>query len=396
MTGKEIKTAEGSQYQLQAEASRQGWGTAGDQSLKAERKATQYIFCQEVEELITVTPRGEEVIPTEGLLQKLSNSFSNDYLNQLGSLIIARELTGANYIKLEVFLTYIEDNICKAKGISNTNWRKFLNAKGEIPKNAFIAYCHILGIDDWESVADLHPIYKERKRHEKKFIDGLSWFNHQSQVDQLQDYLKKEKRVFLISNQCLYSPTWMLRRIQKELSRTQETQLIFLKTASNSPMPLNRLFKEKVYPKLTKIASNNLVFSINIENYDLEGLEFLINELWSKVCESESESSGYALLFLIDKNQHQMLQQIQELSTRVVLLDNANPFDSSHAPSLKKTIDDIIVATRQPLQAGDDLLQISKTIINDTGKNTSNLLKRLYKEFNITNAELDKTWKISP
>lgn len=397
-TGPKIKTSSHYVEEIQNKANDKGWNSDNP----PEVEATKYLFLQEINQFVELTSRNETVIPCKKLTTRLIRSIFNRFsIDTVCQFVEDSKRNEISYIDIQEIIDLIENEGCKAYGVSRKSWNDFRTATKEIDKKVFTAYCHILGIIDWESVADLPPIYQEKKRNEKKFVDALSFFNHYPQINILSESLTSQKRVFLVSNECLYSTNWMLRRIQKALTTTsqQETQFISIKTSRNSPKPINRVFEETVYTELTKLTSNNLGFIINIEDYDLERIESLIKKSWQSVCERESSSSGYTLLFLIDNNKSnkwEMLQENEELRNKVVLLNNANPFNLDHVQPLQETILNTRVATRKSLKSGDNLCKISEDIINRAGKNTLNLLQRLYYEFDITDAELNQTWTIYP
>ncbi|NMG09577.1 hypothetical protein [Brasilonema sp. UFV-L1] len=349
---------------------------------------------------------GEKKLPIEDFtieqLESLVKKkiFTPDSTNQVWEYINRLKSKNTLRITIERFLQVIESKEIHTKGITYRNWQKFLQGK-EIEQDVFIAFCEALGIEDWKSVAVLPLIYTKDSTKQTRLVEGLSLFNHQRQIDLLLSNLANQKRAFLIANPCHYSRTWMLKRLETEISVTMclKCKPISLTGSQYSSLRIgelkNRFHTEYCQAKLVKtLKQENLLFILDIDTYDLERLEQLIIEFWQPLVSQVPKNAGMLLMFLLashcNNDWQEKWHKSSTLSEHITELPPANPFEANDVAQ---------VLPRIALKLGQQLLgqevTIANCLINKSQGETEKLLLEIYRYFECRTTEFS-LWQRYP
>lgn len=336
------------------------------------------------------------------ILQK-QKTFTNDSTIIVWEYISTLKSQNKSTVSLEKILELIEDRELHAEGISYRNWRGFLNGK-DINKDVFIAFCNVLEIADWTTVADLPPIYRRTNTQQARLADGLSrWFDHQAQKNLLWQSLDcptAATKAFLVANPCCYSRTWMMRRLEEEMATVGlKSQPISLQGSSYSPLSIgelkNRFDRQYRHTLNTTLDRENIFLVLDIDTLDLQRLEQLIHQFWQPLLQKiPSRTSGRLLMFLLagDGNNDWQRQwhASPTLSQHIVEFPQANPFC---AADLSAILPKIAFQLRQHLPESPDI--IAESLIANSNGSTERLLKRIYQHFNCRTTEFS-LWQRYP
>ena len=285
-------------------------------------------------------------------------------------------------IQLDNFLRDLEDKQVTAFQLTDANWRTFCTGKDArkskekgqeklLPESVFNAFCKILGLNPDEIA------YKPDNTIELE--DKLKLFNHERQINLLIEKVQDGKNTFLISNDCLYSRSWMLHRLEKAIescflqtkTKINKYSIITLNSSSEnihtqlstSITNFKSIFhKNDIYNKLKQ---QHIILVINIDHYcyDIEN----INEIYyfhQTMYQAKSpDNDGQLLMFLLAKDCN--LQNRSSINNNIIELQKAD-YNSSHLTQLlnmEKSMAD--------------------SIIYDCQNNAKNLLIKLYEHLKI-------------
>ena len=285
-------------------------------------------------------------------------------------------------IQLDNFLRDLEDKQVTAFQLTDANWRTFCTGKDArkskqkgqeklLPESVFNAFCEILGLNPDEIA------YKPDNTIELE--DKLKLFNHERQINLLIEKVQDGKNTFLISNDCLYSRSWMLHRLEKAIescflqtkTKINKYSIITLNSSSEnihtqlstSITNFKSIFhKNDIYNKLKQ---QHIILVINIDHYcyDIEN----INEIYyfhQTMYQAKSpDNDGQLLMFLLAKDCN--LQNRSSINNNIIELQKAD-YNSSHLTQLlnmEKSMAD--------------------SIIYDCQNNAKNLLIKLYEHLKI-------------
>ncbi|MBW4632331.1 MAG: hypothetical protein KME30_10645 [Iphinoe sp. HA4291-MV1] len=372
-----------------------------DQNSEALVITSQQQFRRAVKENLPVTSEDDTRLCIEQLqilLQK--NIFTSDSTNKVWEYLNRLKTRNTLHITIGRFLQFIESKDIHLKGITYRNWQIFLQGK-EIDKDVFLAFCEALGIEDWSSVAVLPLIYTKDSTKQTRLLEGLSLFNHQQQIDLLLSNLANQKRAFLIANPCHYSRTWMLRRLEAEIYVTMrlKCQPISLTGSQYSSLRIgelkNRFHTEYCQTKLVKLLKQeNLLLLLDIDTYDLERLEQLIEEFWQPLVSQVPKNTGMLLMFLLASHcNNDWQEKWQKSSTLSEQITELPPEHSFGVRDVAQVLPKIAIKLGQPLLGQE--ATIANSLINKSHGSSEKLLLEMYRYFECRTTEFS-LWQRYP
>ena len=285
-------------------------------------------------------------------------------------------------IQLDNFLRDLEDKQVTAFQLTDANWRTFCTGKDArkskqkgqeklLPESVFNAFCEILGLNPDEIA------YKPDNTIELE--DKLKLFNHERQINLLIEKVQDGKNTFLISNDCLYSRSWMLHRLEKAIescflqtkTKINKYSIITLNSSSEnihtqlstSITNFKSIFhKNDIYNKLKQ---QHIILVINIDHYcyDIENINKIYDFHQTMYQAKSPDNDGQLLMFLLAKDCN--LQNRSSINNNIIELQKAD-YNSSHLTQLlnmEKSMAD--------------------SIIYDCQNNAKNLLIKLYEHLKI-------------
>ena len=285
-------------------------------------------------------------------------------------------------IQLDNFLRDLEDKQVTAFQLTDANWRTFCTGKDArkskqkgqeklLPESVFNAFCKILGLNPDEIA------YKPDNTIELE--DKLKLFNHERQINLLIEKVQDGKNTFLISNDCLYSRSWMLHRLEKAIescflqtkTKINKYSIITLNSSSEnihtqlstSITNFKSIFhKNDIYNKLKQ---QHIILVINIDHYcyDIENINKIYDFHQTMYQAKSPDNDGQLLMFLLAKDCN--LQNRSSINNNIIELQKAD-YNSSHLTQLlnmEKSMAD--------------------SIIYDCQNNAKNLLIKLYEHLKI-------------
>ena len=285
-------------------------------------------------------------------------------------------------IQLDEFLRDLEDKQVTAFQLTDANWRTFCTGKDArkskqkgqeklLPESVFNAFCKILGLNPDEIA------YKPDNTIELE--DKLKLFNHERQINLLIEKVQDGKNTFLISNDCLYSRSWMLHRLEKAIescflqtkTKINKYSIITLNSSSEnihtqlstSITNFKSIFhKNDIYNKLKQ---QHIILVINIDHYcyDIENINKIYDFHQTMYQAKSPDNDGQLLMFLLAKDCN--LQNRSSINNNIIELQKAD-YNSSHLTQLlnmEKSMAD--------------------SIIDHCQNNAKNLLIKLYEHLKI-------------
>jgi hypothetical protein len=334
--------------------------------------------------------------------------------------VVNDHLKSCNVITIgEIVDQLIKPGLVRTKGATIEHYRAFLQGKIEIEKSVFIAFWKALEIkENWEEFVE----------EDKNDIISthLTSFNHKSQVRVISEHLLSQEnqvRAFLFSNQCSYSRTWMLRRIEHEITEFLPRVKV---EGLNKSLPVTRRVKveglnksltanlEELNSRFEKHRSTDfsrktLILTLHIDNY-FQDIEIIINDYWKPVLQKAKEQRPNSVfLFLISKRNDWK----EKLRENPILLEYIAQLPCPSFTS-KELYDEVLLKIALDLQVQyptrdvDLLKKLAKTLMNEYEENyqqnasiddpthTRNLLEGIYKHFNCSPSDFDRQWKNYP
>ncbi|NJL81407.1 MAG: hypothetical protein HC917_26330 [Richelia sp. SM2_1_7] len=203
-----------------------GWNTGSNS--KAISEASEHLVKVKICELLKVKKITEDATLKIEQLERLAtddiftvNNKNKDNSGEEKIKTYIKELKKENKTETKVkdLLQFIQNQSIHWKGISYANWKNFYQGK-KIAQYIFDAYCHVLEIDKNEYKKLVHQDIAKKFSSRKSvqiniLVNRLSTFNHKEQINLFKKKLNQERRIFLISNSCLYSRTWMLKCLEQ-------------------------------------------------------------------------------------------------------------------------------------------------------------------------------------
>ncbi|MBO1056314.1 MAG: hypothetical protein HEQ27_07210 [Dolichospermum sp. JUN01] len=285
-------------------------------------------------------------------------------------------------IQLDNFLRDLEGKQVTAFQLTDANWRTFCTGKDArkskqkgqeklLPESVFNAFCEILRLNPDEIA------YKPDNTIELE--DKLKLFNHERQINLLIEKVQDGKNTFLISNDCLYSRSWMLHRLEKAIescflqtkTKINKYSIITLNSSSEnihtqlstSITNFKSIFhKNDIYNKLKQ---QHIILVINIDHYcyDIENINKIYDFHQTMYQAKSPDNDGQLLMFLLAKDCN--LQNRSSINNNIIELQKAD-YNSSHLTQLlnmEKSMAD--------------------SIIDHCQNNAKNLLIKLYEHLKI-------------
>ncbi|MEI2581754.1 hypothetical protein [Scytonema sp. PRP1] len=393
-----IKASREGIKQINSDREAKGW--TKDQNSEALIITSQQEFKKAVDEIL-LTQSVDNTLLTIEQLEKLADFFTTNAKNAVFKCISKLLKEKTQKITIAHFLQIIESEDLHTKGITYINWQKFLQGK-EIDKPVFIAFCDALEIEDWRDVAEARPIDSKDNTKQARLVEGLSLFNHQKQVNLLLEKLANGNRAFLVANPCHYSRTWMLRRLESEISANIKLKCkpISLQRSLYSSLGIGELkahFEEKYLP--TKIINilkqEHIVIVFDIDSYDLQRLEQLIVEFWQPLVSNlPPKTPGMLLMFLLATNRGNdwqgKWQNNPTLCKHMTELLPANPFQPE---DVAQVLPKVALQLRKPLS--EPALDIAHSLIQKSQGKTDKLLQEIYRYFECRTTEFS-VWQRYP
>jgi hypothetical protein len=312
---------------------------------------------------------------------------------------------GLRKITIGEIVDLIRKNPVYTNGISYRHWRDFIGCERELDQLIFVAFCHALDINNSEDFVEKSLIYSKPSTREFYLIEHLNSFNHRKQIRIINNQLSIENQVraFLFVNPCPYRTTWILRRIEheiKEMYRQVEVKRL------NKDKSLQLLSIQDLKYAFQQYDSKyfikkNLILVLNIDSYDLQSLENIINNCWLPLLRIFSkERTGIVLLFLVAHglgNDWQIeWQNSSILATNIVKLCSY-PFKSEDfCEVISKIARDFALQFREySLQPAET---IAEQLLADSNGNVRELLRKVYNHFNcrISQEEFNRQWQNYP
>jgi hypothetical protein len=304
------------------------WGVEDNDSCwKALMIASEYIFRDAVTKKFDLDGYNDEnFMPVEEFSNWIQSTSFFDYRNnksknpnqETSQKIIEDYIESVRkrppfYRKITVgnIVDFIKDKnkLVRCKGVHNGKFKQFLGGK-IIEKDIFIAFWKALEIQEtWEKfVVVKSPIYSEEIARESFLLECLTSLNHTSQIRLIQNQIctpNNQVRAFLFINQCPHSQSWMLHRIKYEIHRSRfPVEIKPLNQKNNyAALPTSeieaRFFQEAKY---LNVSEKQLIFTLNIDNYDPDAVKSIIKNCWLPVLESANKiRPNSVLLFLMDR-----------------------------------------------------------------------------------------------
>lgn len=416
-----------------------GWNKGSNS--KAISKASEHLVKMKICELLKVKKITEDATLKIEQLERLAtdDNFTADNIKKdnsgeekIKTHIKELKTQKKTERKVKDLLQFIQNQSIHWKGISYASWKKFYRGnkenKNEIAEYIFDAYCHVLEIDKDEYKKLVHQDIADKFSSRKSgqtniLVNRLSTFNHKKQINLFKEKLNQERRIFLIKNSCLYSRTWMLRCLEKEILSSilrvkkcfyfpQEKYSSYISSGVKGfKENLIREFPdiEKNPKKLKKILSNqHILFVIDINEYNLQSLEELINILQPFVKITNDKQGGQLIMFLLargNKNNDWLdgeWNNNDTLDSEICELEPANPFSSEeHIEQLAEVIRDIRLNGLQEKESSKkEKDKVARDLIKESivsGQyRTDELLMKIYQHFKCDNSDFARTWQRYP
>ncbi|MTJ55633.1 hypothetical protein FJR38_24670 [Anabaena sp. UHCC 0253] len=281
-------------------------------------------------------------------------------------------------IQLDDFLNNLENKRVTAFQLTDANWRTFCTGKDSrkskekgqeklLPESVFNAFCKFLGLNP------SHIVYKPDNTTDLE--EKLKLFNHEIQIDLLiKNAPATECKAFLISNDCLYSRSWMLHRLEKaicdNINKINKCSIITLNNFSENlylqldqsiERFINIFHENKLYDKLKK---EHIILVINIKSYcyDINNIQKIYGFYKTMYDARPRNYDGYLLMFLLAKDSDfSNLNNCRDINEYIIQLPKAN-YDLSHLTKF---------------------LEKENIIIDNCQNNGKNLLIKIYQQSKI-------------
>ncbi|MEH2258504.1 hypothetical protein [Nostoc sp.] len=387
-----IKASKEGIEEINKKREEEGWTT--DQNSEALIITSQQEFKKAVDKITDDTPltiENIETLATNKIFTSESTNLVWEYINELKNNSLRK-------IDSEYFVKFIKSKEIHTKGITYRNWKNFLHKERKpIDKDVFIAFCEALGIENWRDVAELPPIERESNNQPNLLKEGLSSFNHKTQIKLLKTNFSNRNKPFLVANTCKYSRTWMLRRLELEIENINRLKCkpFFLSGSRHSLPSINELSSrfERQYPRTRLVESlkrENLLIVID-DPYDCKEI---ISNFWLPLVEklTKTKTPGRMFMFLLPNNQANV-QQIE--STQIIELPPANPFEEKDKEDIVNVLLEIGAKMLKPLSQ-NDAERIADSLIQKSNGDTLKLLQEIYNHFKCRQTKFADIWQRYP
>jgi len=252
------------------------------------------------------------------------------------------------------------------------------------------------------------PIYSEETTRELFLLECLTSLNHTRQINLFNDKIStpnNQVRAFLFINQCPHSQSWMLRRIIHEIYTPRfPVEIKPLNKKNNHPhLPISELqvrFEREA--KFLDVSNKQIIFTLNIDNYDPDAVKSIIENCWLRVLKSANEiRRNSVLLFLMDhklgknwQNNNSLQSYMAELPFH---LPNFGEFqeESQELGTLISTIATRFIKEEFEYNPQEKPSIIAEILINQFKKHyqTLNLFAQICEYFNCCPQKFNQEWQ---
>jgi hypothetical protein len=340
-------------------------------------------------------------VPAIHNTQITQNIFTDDSKKKFLQHLSEVKQAGNQAISVEEVLNVIKNKKLHTDRVTDRNWRNFLECK-KIDRDIFIAFCTILEIN-WPDVVECSPQPRNDLTKTTRLVQILDSFNHIAQTNIVcQNLSINSKAAFLVVNSCSYSRTLMIRRIEYEIRINSNREVQRESFLSQSRFPpsvenFNSLFSQRF--SISKIEQTlrekYLFFIINIDNYDLDALCQLVENIWQPLLKKiYPENQGKILLFLVASDQGNNWQT--EWNQHPILANSL-----AALPPAQFNVNDLSqfiprVAMRLNIQLQQNVTNLSQEILANSGGSTEKLLRLFYQHFNCSPNDFKRQWQNYP
>ncbi|MBD2207626.1 hypothetical protein H6G33_35435 [Calothrix sp. FACHB-1219] len=319
---------------------------------------------------ITHLKKIKGIVIKEKIFTPESENKFRDYLEKL-------EQERKEYIDIDDLVNSQEIRI---KRFTHRNLMYFLEGK-EIEKDVFIVFCKVLGIP-WRTIVPKDSIYYK----DYSLLNYLKHFDHHQQVNLLTIELSKnhhQQKLFLANNKCQCSLTWMLRRLDAEISNFTKLKCRALSLLKSQYLSLvnnniETFLNENL--SITSLEKNNILLILTIERYE-DITE--INERLRLLIQNQPEQSKGKLVVLLIINQDNYLVS-GDLQKYIVQLDTSLAYTKDDMAGL---ISKIAISMGKIL---NDSPHKAEQLISKAQGNSLVLLREIYQLFE---CDRDPTWE---
>lgn len=262
------------------------------------------------------------------------------------------------------------------------------------------------------------PIYQKITTNQTRLVEGLSSFNHETQINLLTEQFPKPTGIFIINNPCCYSRVWMLRRLVMKITEynPRQCQPVCLDNSdklisSSNVDTIKGLFYQQDFPQIEIILdSKHLIFTLNADRYDKQRLRNFLEQYWHPLVEHikkiQPKKSGKIFMFLMVSNPQNDWCSTEEIKVGlfkgIINLSQHNIYENEQQDYLKKELAQVLrdIAARLNNEGlSDDANNIALNLIHqiqDKQNKTENLLKLIYQQFNCQTTEFASIWQNYP
>jgi hypothetical protein len=276
------------------------------------------------------------------------------------------------------------------KQITERTYKYFIEDAQEIDKEIFQIFCKVIGVN-WRKVVDKDSIYYKSY----SLLNSLVSFDHHKQVNLLKIKFNDNKP-FLISNYCIYSRIWLLRRLETEITRITARKCRRINITGSQYIPLNNHSIQSKFSSnnLNLLSNENILIFCDLEFSYCSGIEMVISDYWNNLNKQIAQNNpGKLIMFLLNTNNDQELTQklnaIKVNNTDLFALDN---FQDDLAALLSE------LSIRHNMMVSSDFIGLSQQMIKESKNDTGKLLTQIFNQFleqkQVQN-ELD-SWKNYP
>ncbi|MFS0518792.1 hypothetical protein ACEYW6_29420 [Nostoc sp. UIC 10607] len=384
--------------QIKQSIKHKGWTVSGDRKNNADALiiVSQQLFKKYVKKYLKINNADEEPLTSEQLTKLVNQEqkiFTPTATNKVNTYIYQLK---KQKFTIKDFIEEIEIQCLYADRVTSRNWRYFQKGK-EIDDDIFEAFCTALEIKNWDNFAIYHPIYNKNATDQTRLVEGLSSFNHRTQIKLLKTNFSNPNKPFLVANTCKYSQTWMLRRLELEIENTNRLKCkpFLLSGSQFSSRSINELSNrfEEQYPitRLVKSLKNENLLVVIDNPYDCKEI---INDFWMPLVKklTTTKTPGIMFMFLLSNNQ---ANEREIESTQIIELPPANPFKEEDKEDIVNALLDIGAKIQNPLSQ-DNAEKIADILIQKSNGDTLKLLQEIYNHFKSKTTNFADVWQKYP
>lgn len=315
-----------------------------------------------------------------------------------------------NFISLQHCFEIINysPNKARAPGMNYANWQKFLRGRDDrdsIDEDVFSTFCEALGIkkEVWNTRKFLfqYELYNShrqgnRNRTQDILLQELSLFNHVKQCELWVSKRRNSAGIFIMTNPCMFSQTWMLRRLFAEVgdfnpcnyrvfSLDTSKRLSSYSNKSLDKIDEKVLLYNKRFDELCSILNTeHLIFTLDVDDYDQKSVQDFINQHYIPLFEyfsSNNTKIGKIYIFLMNRENNKDWYEQGQITIKLPDKYNINKCN------INVLEPNMIYTNEQELanELNEILQKISKKISQETSEDTenkiaSNLINKIKKD----------------